>query len=180
MKNDYLHNEEDDLNPEKLKKEAPLLFGIKKTEPFKAPEGYFEKLSIELSDKIHAVPKKKSFWHLIFKPVVWAPAMVVMIAAGYFLTGKNNPDEIKLPEIQETAFNLEEISFEVLDAYVSDHLLAQTNTDELVELTGAENIHMGITPHESKNEQKPQINQVAEEEIEEYIMENIEDFEMEI
>lgn len=180
MKTENLHNEEEDLNPDKLKEKAPFLFGIKKNEPYEAPDGYFEKFKFDLSDKIHTEPEKKLFWYFIFKPAVWVPAMVVVIAAGYFLTGKNNPEQMKQPEIQETAFNLEEISFEVLDAYVSDHLLAQTNTDELVELTGAENIQLGITPHENINEQKPQVNQVSEEEMEEYILENIEDFEMEI
>lgn len=175
MEKDNLHNDD-----ENLKQEAPFLFGLKKEEPFAAPDGYFEKFQSHLADKIHA-PKKSSFFDWILKPVVWAPAMVLLITGSIFLFRGENTNENQLQPTAKTEFNLNEVSFEILDAYVSDHLLAEANTDEILEITGIENISLGTSSEisESGEKETPVLKDVEEEEMEEYIMENMEDMSIE-
>lgn len=172
MSENNLHNDDH------LKQEAPFLFGIKKEEPFDAPDGYFEKFQAELQDKIHS--KKSSWWNVLLKPIVWAPAMIILIVSSLFLLKGDESVATKTTATTNEKLKLNELSYDVLDAYVNDHLLAQVNTDEIMEMVGAENIPSLGNSEISKNESEitPTIEHVEENEMEEYIMENIEDIEI--
>jgi hypothetical protein len=179
MNENNLHNdpltgaESDDFD---LRKEAPLLGGLKKQEPFRAPEGFFEKFQLELQDKIHS--NRANWWDLFLKPLVWAPTMVILIATGIFIFKENEPITTKSTATNEK-LKLNEISFEVLDAYVNDHLLAQVNTDEIMEIMGLDIPSLGsFNASENKIETIPSIQHVKEEEMEEYIIENMDEMEV--
>lgn len=180
MNENNLHNdpstgsESEDFD---LGKEAPLLFGLKKEEPFQAPEGYFEKFQLELQDKIHL--KRANWWDLFLKPIVWAPTMVILIMAGIFLFKSDDVVTKKSVASSNEKPKLNELSFDVLDAYVNDHLLAQVNTDEIMEIVGADIPSLGsLNATENKIETIPTIQHVEEEEMEEYILENIDEMEV--
>lgn len=172
MNENNLHSD-DDLNHD-----APFLFGFKKIEPFKAPDGYFEKFQLELQDKIHS--KKSSWWNILLKPIVWAPAMIILIVSGLVLFKGDDSIEKSKTSVANKNIKLDDLSFDVLDAYVNDHLLAQVNTDEIMEMVGTENIPSLGNSEIYKNETEitPSIEHVEENEMEEYIMENIEDIEI--
>jgi hypothetical protein len=122
MSNEDINNE-DDLNPGNYREEAPFLFGLKKEEPYSAPQGYFEKFRLELSEKIHQ--KKSGWWNFFFRPIVWAPTMVALIVAGIFLFKGENAVDPDKTAVKENTFELDNISFDVLDEYVNENLLAQ-------------------------------------------------------
>jgi hypothetical protein len=165
-------------NDDELKEKAPFLFGLKKEEPFQSPEGYFEKFQLELQNKIHS--RKSHLWNLILKPVVWAPAMVTLIVGSFFLFKNDDSKVQNIARKKTDTLKLNDISFEILDAYVNDQLLAQVNTDEIIEIVGSENIpslgNSNVT--ENKNETAPSLNHLKKEEMEEYILENLEDMEV--
>jgi len=175
MNQEHLHNDDD-----QLKQEAPFLFGLKKEEPYQAPAGYFEKFQAQLSDKIHT--KKSSWWTYLLKPVVWAPAMVALLAGTFFLfNGSEKKASVAGAEQEKREIRLQDVSFEALDAYVNDHLLAQAHTDEIIEMVGEKNIPpLGIQVQAASiNENDvPSIENIDEEEMEDYIMENIDDMEV--
>jgi hypothetical protein len=84
------------VNEESLKKEAPLLAGIPKRNPFTVPEGYFDQLPSAIIDKIRAEGQKqesvgkKIFW--LFRPQ-WIMAVFLGLM-GIFLVVRhesNNP-----------------------------------------------------------------------------------------
>jgi hypothetical protein len=178
MSNEDINNE-DDLNPGNYREEAPFLFGLKKEEPYSAPQGYFEKFRLELSEKIHQ--KKSGWWNFFFRPIVWAPTMVALIVAGIFLFKGENAVDPDKTAVKENTFELDNISFDVLDEYVNENLLAQADTDEIMELVGLENIpSLGNSAEtsESKYDVVPAIQHLDEEEMEEYIMENIDEMEV--
>ncbi len=171
MSENNLHND-DNLN-----QKAPFLFGLKKEEPFQSPEGYFEKFQMDLQDKIHS--KKANWWNLFLKPIVWAPTMVILIATGLFIFKGDESVATKSTATTNEKLKLNELSFEVLDDYVNDHLLAQVNTDEIMEIVGADIPSLGsLNAAENKIETIPTIQHVEEEEMEEYIMENMDEMEV--
>lgn len=173
-----MRQEDENIENENLRKEAPRLFGLKKEEPFAAPDGYFENFRVDLP----VLQEKTKWWQLILKPVVWAPAMVILIVGSIFLLkGEEAPADIKTAKTEKTDLELNSISYDVLDAYVHDHLLAQVNSDELMEMVGEKNIpSLGIS-NENVSQQEneaPAIENVDEEEMEEYIMENLDEMDI--
>ena len=172
MSENNLHHD-DDLHPK-----APFLLGLKKEEPFEAPNGYFEKFQAELSNKIHS--KKPSIWSILLKPVIWAPALVILMGLSIFLFKGDDAIDKKNTATNIENLKLNEISFEVLDAYVNDHVLAQVNTDEIMEWVGIDNIPLLGNSDLTKNKKEitPTIEHIEEEEMEEYIMENMDEMEV--
>ena len=172
-------SEKDLHTDDELKQQAPFLFGIKKEEPFDAPLGYFEKFPSELQDKIQF--QKTPWWNFILRPVIWAPAMVLLIVSGVFLLRDQPSPENGYYVSVRNVQSLNELSFEVLDEYVNDHLLAQVSTDEIVEMVGVQNIPSLGTSSEnlvSGNESAPNMEHVEEADMEEYLLDNIEEIEI--
>ena len=172
MSENNLHNDDD------FHQKAPFLFGLKKKEPFEAPHGYFEKFQAELSNKIHS--KKLSFWSILLKPVIWAPAFIILMVSIIFLFKSDYAFNKKSITSNTENLKLNEISFEVLDAYVNDYVLAQVNTDEIMEWVGIDNIPSLVNSYLVKNKKEitPLIEHIEEEEMEEYIMENMDEMEV--
>lgn len=174
-------SEKDLHSDDELNQKAPFLFGIKKEEPFEAPSGYFEKFTSELQDRIHS--EKSTWWRFLLKPIVWAPAMVILIVSGIFLMREDGNQDTPPKVAASHANSLEDLSFEVLDEYVNENLLAEAKTDELVELVGMDEIPaLGTTSEysNSKNETEiaPTIQHIEEDEMEEYILENMDEIEV--
>ncbi len=170
---------EENIEDKNLRIEAPRLFGLKKEEPFTAPDGYFENFRVDLPG---AIQQDIPWWQVIFKPVVWAPAMVILIVGSLFLLNDNeNSTETKTAKTEKVELELNSISYDVLDAYVHDHLLAQVNSDELMEMVGEKNMpSLGISVENpaQTDDEAPAIESVDEEEMEEYIMENLDEMEI--
>jgi len=173
MNKENINNEDGNL-----REDAPILFGLKKEEPYAAPDGYFEKFQSELPVKIHT--KKPNWWNIIVKPIVWAPAMVILIVSSIFLLKGDDSTKTNKTASTITKQKLNDLSFDVLDSYVNEHLLAQVNTDELMEIVGEDNIPSLGKNHqtENKTEVNPTIEHIQEDEMEEYIMENMDELDL--
>lgn len=167
MNNENKHNEDEDL-----KREAPLLFGLDKKEPYEAPDGYFEKFSISLSNKINE-EKSQPWYSFLFRKVVFIPTTMVLIIATVFIFKPKETKTITAPQVAATEFSLDEISFDVLNTYVENNLLASVNTDEIIDLVGVEQM-----PAMNYEEVQPAMENIEEHVMEDYILDNIDDFDM--
>lgn len=167
MSNENQHNED-----ENLKKEAPLLFGLDKKEPYEAPNGYFEKFSLNLFSNINQ-EKTQPWYYFLFKKIVFIPATMVLIIASVFLLNSNETESEIVAEKSTTEFSLNEIPFEILNNYVENNLLASANTDEIIDLVGVEQI-----PKMNVTKVTTTIHQMEEKVVEDYIMDNIDEFDL--
>ncbi len=161
---------------EDLKREAPLLFGISKQEPFEAPADYFEKFAIDLSNKI-SEEKALPWYGFLFRKIIYIPSFIVLLVAGYFFLQPDPTTLNGVAKVPPTEYSLDGISFDLLNEYVENNLLANLTTTELVDMVGYNEIpDLGITAPEKI--EKPTIEHIEEQEMEDYILDNIDDYNM--
>lgn len=158
----YFDSFADDLQKklewEELKKEAPVLAGIQKQEIFTAPAGYFDALHVQVAERIASV--KESFWQKVvarmFRPrMAYTLATVagVLLVVFFFF---NPSDEVKVSSVSTLA----DVPKEEVDEYVHQHIVEEMTDDELAEFIAFENNQTSF----SEDEQ----------EMEEFILENVE------
>ncbi len=119
-----------DNENEALKKIAPHLFTIEKKAIFNAPENYFEKLPLELQDKVNARIKPKSYWVPDFKLVLAAASVSLLIFSGirFFSDSATKTTEMAASEIAQ--------NFDAVYLASSDEVdLADQLDDESLETT---------------------------------------------
>jgi len=86
----------DDIEKDKLKESAPKLFSMKKENPFDVPEGYFDNLSNDISEKcFHSdnkkiTPIRNNSFQKILIPLAIAASIIIFILIFY----KENKNEI--------------------------------------------------------------------------------------
>lgn len=179
MNNENKHNDpsmNSGTENEDLRRKAPLLFGISKKEPFEAPKGYFEQFSVNISDAIQN--KKIAPWYtFLFRKVVYIPSFLVLLVAGFFFLKPTSTTPTLVMETPSQEYSLDNISFDLLNEYVENHLLASLNTSDIVDIVGSNEIpDLGIeTP---TNHIQPSIDHIEVEEMEDYILDNMDDFDI--
>jgi hypothetical protein len=73
---------------------APNLSGLSGTEPFEAPQGYFDGFSSSLTDKINATKNKPVFFLSLFKkPLISIPLLAVVVAGLIWIINQQPMDE---------------------------------------------------------------------------------------
>lgn len=179
MNNENNHNDPSTgtgTENEDLKREAPLLFGISKKEPFEAPKGYFEQFLVNVSDAIQH-EKATSWYTFLFRKVVYIPSFVVLLVVGFYFLKPTPTAPTFVMEAPTQEYSLDNISYDLLNEYVENHLLASLNTNEIVDIVGHNEIpDLGIeTPI---NNVQPSIDHIEVEEMEDYILDNIDDFDI--
>ncbi len=135
-----------------LKDLAPRLVRTGKTNPFKMPENYFDKLPSEILFKtanLTSVPvTKRLFWNFIQpKYAVAAAIVVVFIIVSIFFIGR----QVSTGTRELAGFSLEEIlteNPELIEAMDDDllfeTLIASANAEIITELDSASFIGQGI------------------------------------
>ena len=109
MKKQDLHNDED------LKKLAPLLFSLKKENPYKVPHDYFDELPTIIQNKIiDDVLVPTSIWSqlmkVIFKPqFAWSSLSIATLILIGVLVFKSEykPEQISSQDIAEVIYHQE-------------------------------------------------------------------------
>jgi hypothetical protein len=108
----------------KLKKDAPTLFGLDKSEPFQAPEGFFDHFPHQLQEIVRDVRPGVSipFWKglLIATPLV----LVIIAVSGILITMTNGSMN------RQQQFVVVDIE-DVLTYDDTEDLLAVLETDDL-------------------------------------------------
>ena len=111
---------------EELRKEAPTLFGIDRTDPFEVPEGFFDRFPHDMQEQVKSVRTGVSipFWRGV---LIAAPLVLVIIAvSGILITMTNNS------ELRNQQFQVMEIE-DVLNFEDAEDLLLALESDDLPE-----------------------------------------------
>ncbi len=153
-------SKEKDIFDDNLDKEAPLLHGIPKENPFQVPDGYFDALPSKIMEACRQSSKgviahttDKIFW--LFRPQWMLTAFAIIVGLCLFLRGGNN-----------TFGNYESIA-----ANIPDSVLVQSvqNNIEYVDVTSLEEM---TAQTQTGPVLQPQIQDTTNKEIINYLMNN--------
>ena len=84
---------------EELERNAPILFGIPKTDPFAVPDGFFERFPHEVQARIVAQNNTRSSWQW-WKRMAVALPVVVLLAGAIWWSQQTAPVENSLATTQ--------------------------------------------------------------------------------
>ncbi len=109
MKKQETHNDED------LKKLAPLLFSLKKENPYKVPNGYFDELPSIIQEKIiEDILVPDSLWARISKAIfrpqfAWSSLSIatLIFIGGLVFKSEYKPEQISSQDIAEVIYHQE-------------------------------------------------------------------------
>jgi hypothetical protein len=141
-----------DNNKEELKGIAPHLYSLPKKNAFTAPENYFEKLTVSISDKVHA-EKSKTWWQVIFESLTQPKFAVTSIAlcmlvGGYMYYQKQS---MIIAPVEMTAVNINNLSDDEILSQVDETVLADVIDDNTDDATSAEEVDYLIDNHTDLN-----------------------------
>lgn len=109
---------------DELRKEAPTLFGIERTDPFEVPEGFFDRFPHDMQEQVKSVRSGVSipFWRGV---LIATPLVVVIIAVSGILITMTNNSELRNQQFQVVGIE------DVLDREDVDELLLALETEDL-------------------------------------------------
>lgn len=131
MKNDSEHNRNEE---QQWMKDAP------RTEPFKAPEGYFEDLSDRISSRLNARTSPKP----LFPRLAVVGSLAAVVIALFFYLNDSTENQHPTTLTQQTYISVDELEENVSLSEFDDNLIVETlvlndaSTDELEEWDEAE------------------------------------------
>ena len=145
-------NNFDTYKKEELKDVAPLLSSLVKRNAFTAPENYFEKLTVSISDKVHA-QKHKAWWQVVFETLAQPKFAITSIAlfllvGGYIYNQKQN---VATAPLEMTAYNINNLSDDEILSQVDETVLADVMDDNANDASANDEVDYLIENHTDLN-----------------------------
>jgi len=141
-----------DIGKEELKDIAPQLSSLTKKNAFTAPENYFEKLTVSISDKVHA-EKHKTWWQVVFETLAqpkfaFASVALCLLLGVYIYNQKQNAVIIPL---EMTATNISNLSDDEILSQVDETILADVMDDNSTDASANDEVDYLIDNHTDLN-----------------------------
>ena len=150
-----------EINKE-LESISPLLSKMPKVNPFKVDEVYFDRLPMEVMDRIHASKPRKIFDLSWLLQPRWAAAMaacMIAIVFGSFLLFKNINADKPMPVAQ-----VQQLLNQPVD---KESVLDNVDTDDMIDAIA--------NNEKAKTERKQLQKSVDKKAMEEYILDNVDE-----
>ncbi len=132
--------EPNDTNPDDTRPIAPVLFSIKKENPFQVPDNYFESLPSIIQERcIASQPVRKPWYTFLLKPKISLSLgfALVLLVAGINFTNLNNTTPTApqpLSQTDQAGFEVEDIDENILvDMIASTPALPKQETENTPE-----------------------------------------------
>lgn len=141
-----------DNEKEEMKDIAPHLSSLPKKNAFTAPENYFEKLTINISDKVHT-EKHKTWWQVVFETLVQpklaiASVALCLLVGGYMYNQKQN---VVIAPLEMTATNISNLSDDEILSQVDETVLADVMDDNSTDASANDEVDYLIDNHTDLN-----------------------------
>ncbi len=141
-----------DNDKEELKSIAPHLSSLPKKNAFTSPENYFEKLTVNISNKVHA-EKQKTWWQLIFETLVQPKFAVASVALSLLVGGYlyNQKQNVVNAQLEMTATNINNLSDDEILSQLDETVLADVMDDNATDATANDEVDYLIDNHTDLN-----------------------------
>lgn len=141
-----------DNEKEEMKDIAPHLSSLPKKNAFTVPENYFEKLTINISDKVHT-EKHKTWWQVVFETLVQpklaiASVALCLLVGGYMYNQKQN---VVIAPLEMTATNISNLSDDEILSQVDETVLADVMDDNSTDASANDEVDYLIDNHTDLN-----------------------------